>query len=382
VTRSAEPGQSRHCTATERLVQRLGVRYSVVARTAIVGVCGLLGGLVAPESAPVAGAVIAMSTWAVFLATRLLRGCGTWALVVDVLVVSTLCVTQSWTVPIDALAAGQGWVLAVASMTVVGYQWHTRLVTGFVAVVVIDCAFAAGVFIATAPSTSGAYIMICWLPVEAALSRLVWLLVLRGGRAADDAIEHAEGARRSAAVAEAARAAEREYMATLHDTAASTFLMVGLGEVNMAESWLRAQAQRDLQVFDDRGFTSDDEIDLTAMVRDIAGSSRLQVSIDLLDTCVIPATTATAICQAVLEALTNVDRHAHTGAAHVSISSENGELCVAVSDEGSGFLLERVSAERRGISHSIVNRVAAVGGQVSILSAPAAGTTICMVLRR
>jgi hypothetical protein len=347
-----------------------------------VGVCGLLGGLVAPESAPVAGAVIAMSIWAVFFATRLLRGCDTWALVADVLVVSTLCVTQSWTVPIDALAAGQGWVLAVASMTVVGYQWHTRLVTGFVAVVVIDCAFAAGVFIATAPSTSGAYIMICWLPVEAALSRLVWLLVLRGGRAADGAIEHAEGARRSAAVAEAARAAEREYMATLHDTAASTFLMVGLGEVNVAESWLRAQAQRDLQVFDDRGFTSDDEIDLTAMVRDIVGNSRLQVSIDLLGTCVIPATMATAICQAVLEALTNVDRHAHTGAAHVSISSENGELCVAVSDEGSGFLLERVPVERRGISQSIVNRVAAVGGRVSILSAPGAGTTIRMVLRR
>jgi signal transduction histidine kinase len=224
--------------------------------------------------------------------------------------------------------------------------------------------------------------MIFWLPVEVALSRLVWLLVLRGGWAADGAIEHAEGARRSAAVAEAARAAEREYMATLHDTAASTFLMVGLGEVNMAESWLRAQAQRDLQVFDDRGFTSDDEIDLSAMVRDTAGNSRLQVSTDLLDTCVIPATTAAAICQAVLEALTNVDRHAHTGAAHVSISSENGELRVAVSDEGSGFLLERVPAERRGISQSIVNRVAAVGGRVSILSAPAAGTTICLVLRR
>jgi hypothetical protein len=95
VTLSAEPGQSPHCTATERLVRWLGVRYSVVARTAIVGVCGLLGGLVAPESAPVAGAVIAMSTWAVFFATRLLRGCHTWALAVDVLVVSTLCLTQS-----------------------------------------------------------------------------------------------------------------------------------------------------------------------------------------------------------------------------------------------------------------------------------------------
>jgi signal transduction histidine kinase len=296
-------------------------------------------------------------------------------------IVAAICLTQLWTVPPTALESDEGWVIALASMTLVVYQWHTSVSTGAAAVVIVDGAFFAGVVLAAPASLSGAVTMLIWIPIEAVLSRLLWLLVRRGAAAADQATERAGQARRTAAVAAAARAAEREYSATLHDTAASTLLMVGLGEVTGDERWLRAQAGRDLRVFDGRS-VSPAEGDLAGQLREVIAGSGLDVTALLPDTVSVPATVGTALCQAVREALSNVARHARTDRAEVTATAEKDGVVITVTDHGIGFAPELVPATRWGVTESIVHRVSAAGGRVDVRTAPGAGTTVRLEWRR
>jgi len=361
--------------ATERLVRRLAVRYSVLARTAIVVVCGLFGIFVAPTPWLTAVVVGGLLFWSVPYVRLMVHGPGRWVLPGDAGLVAAVCLTQLWTVPPAALESDEGWVIALASMTLVVYQWHTSLIMGATAVAIVDGAFFAGVVLATPASVSGAVTMLVWIPVEAALSRLLWLLVRRGAAAADREIERAEEARRTAAVAAAARAAEREYSATLHDTAASTLLMVGLGEIRGNERWLRAQAERDLRIFDGRT-VAPAEADLTEQLREVIADSGLEVTAELPDSLPVPTTAGTALCQAVREALSNVARHARTETAEVTARAGPGGVVITVADHGIGFAPELVPATRWGVTESIINRVAAIGGRVDVRTAPGAGTTV------
>ena len=70
-----------------------------------------------------------------------------------------------------------------------------------------------------------------WMLAMAAMSRAAWVLVTRAAERADRMAAEAERARRESAVAEAERAEERELANSLHDTAATTLLMVGTGQV-------------------------------------------------------------------------------------------------------------------------------------------------------
>ena len=79
------------------------------------------------------------------------------------------------------------------------------------------------------------------------------------------------------------------------------------------------------------------------------------------------------------ELLVNVAKHAHTNEASVTIA-RNGEMVqLIVADEGQGFALDFLRAQRAGGGFglaSIRKRVRAVGGQMTVRSEPAKGTTI------
>ena len=82
--------------------------------------------------------------------------------------------------------------------------------------------------------------------VDAVLSRLLWRLVRRGGQVADRLMSEQFEQEREAVLAAARRAGQRVHWATVHDTSASTLLMVGLGEVRGDEDWLADQVRRDI----------------------------------------------------------------------------------------------------------------------------------------
>ncbi len=83
----------------------------------------------------------------------------------------------------------------------------------------------------------------------------------------------------------------------------------------------------------------------------------------------------TAIYFTCLEALQNVAKHAGPDArASLSLSAQRGHLRFTIIDDGPGFDAGR-TAGSRGLTN-MRDRIAAVGGELTITSAPGAGTTV------
>ena len=78
------------------------------------------------------------------------------------------------------------------------------------------------------------------------------------------------------------------------------------------------------------------------------------------------------------EALRNAARHATGAPVYVFCQTSSHGVELFVRDEGPGFDLEAVPAERRGIRDAIVGRMAFAGGWASIDSAPGEGTEVAM----
>ncbi|MFL5736542.1 MAG: histidine kinase [Actinomycetota bacterium] len=75
-----------------------------------------------------------------------------------------------------------------------------------------------------------------------------------------------------------------------------------------------------------------------------------------------------------LEALQNIGKYAHASSALVRLSQENGELRFEISDDGEGFDAESTSYGT-GLQ-GMADRLAAIGGELAVESAPGSGTTI------
>lgn len=92
----------------------------------------------------------------------------------------------------------------------------------------------------------------------------------------------------------------------------------------------------------------------------------------------VPASTEIQLVRIVQEALANVRKHAEARNALVSVGAEDGELLVAVEDDGRGFELER--RRRTGWPHfglqTMRERAEAVGGRLDLASAPGEGTRV------
>ena len=78
------------------------------------------------------------------------------------------------------------------------------------------------------------------------------------------------------------------------------------------------------------------------------------------------------------EALRNAARHATGAPVYVFCQTSSHGVELFVRDEGPGFDLEAVPAERRGIRDAIVGRMAFAGGWASIDSVPGEGTEVAM----
>ncbi|MCP3784389.1 DUF5931 domain-containing protein [Micromonospora sp. A3M-1-15] len=99
----------------------------------------------------------------------------------------------------------------------------------------------------------------------------------------------------------------------------------------------------------------------------------------------LPGRVAGELAAAVGAALDNVTRHAG-GRAWVLIEDEGETVTVSVRDEGPGIpdgrLAEAAAQGRLGVAQSIRGRVADLGGEVRILSAPGTGTEIELTVPR
>ncbi|KQO62447.1 hypothetical protein ASF23_10195 [Curtobacterium sp. Leaf261] len=93
----------------------------------------------------------------------------------------------------------------------------------------------------------------------------------------------------------------------------------------------------------------------------------------------VPAAVADALASAAIQAAVNSVQHAGDASVSrritVSVVEQHG-VRVEVVDDGAGFDIDTVPAERLGVRRSILERVTMVGGEVELTSAPGAGTRV------
>ncbi len=85
---------------------------------------------------------------------------------------------------------------------------------------------------------------------------------------------------------------------------------------------------------------------------------------------------AAALLAATRASLENVVRHSGATSAEIEILSAPGTVTVMITDQGAGFELTGVGSDRLGLRGSLVERMAAVGGNAKIWSAPGEGTSV------
>ncbi|MEU4579119.1 ATP-binding protein [Nonomuraea sp. NPDC023979] len=366
------------------LLVRFGRRYAAAVRLATLApICGIALFRAQGEQLAATAAVVAVAAaWTCGFSWWLRAGRGSWPVALDVLVLLGLYSSVPWTGAIED--TNTGWLRLLVTFACVTWQWHTTPAAGGAAAV------AAGGGAALIVALAGGESLVreaMWATAAAALSRLAWVLVHHAAGRADRAAAEAVRARGASLVAEAVRAEERELANSLHDTAATTLLMVGTGQVRSDDGWLAPQARRDLdRLCSDAGRPpgGDDpegpggEDDLVERLRARLGEARLAVEFDAPERLRLPSDVARALADAAGEALTNVRRHAGTGRASVRLEGDARALRLDIADRGRGFAPAWVPLTRRGIRESLRGRMSRVGGTATITSAEGEGTLVSL----
>lgn len=358
----------------ELLLLRFGRRYAVVVRLVTllpIGVIALLRAT--PEHVPLtAFAAVVAVVWTCGYGWWLQRTGGVLPVAVDVVVLLGVCLSA---VATDAVEhTNLGWIRLLVTFACVTYQWHTSAPVGIGAALAVD----GGLMIVT--TTQGAdrdaVISQAWVLVAVVLSRAAWLLVRRAAERADRMAADAARVERDASVAAAVRAEEREFAASLHDTAAATLLMVGSGQVREDSAWLAAQAGRDLERLRSGGTDVPRHTDLVRLLHDEVEAVHLDVVLDAPTRLPLPSGVAAVFADATREALNNVRRHAGTSRASIRLGGDQRRLRLDIADTGKGFSPEDVPATRRGLRESVHGRLTRIGGTATVVSAVGEGTVV------
>jgi signal transduction histidine kinase len=320
---------------------------------------------------PPLAALCLWSAWFTWLIRR--SGLTTSLVLADAAVISLLALAQQHMVPAVLIEGNTTWMLplAVTSVYILQIALRPWLALPGAAVVVLAYGFGAG-----NPADG-------WLLAVEALVAAGLVAVIRGGAGQADAIVAAglETEQRIRAE-EARRADEREQHRQLHDTVLSTLTMVAAGAFAGPSSALTAQAARDVRVL--QGLAGAPAVpgglapltDLRPKLeRAAASTGGLAVQLELVPV-TLPSPVADQVAACVGEALRNVERHAGTGKAEVTVTGGTGWAVVKITDFGRGFDPAATLPSRRGIRESITGRMLAAGGRAAIASRPGAGTTV------
>lgn len=339
-------------------------------RAAVAALCGVFGLPSLHGGAVLVAVAVAGAMTATACAQGLLRRAApVWLSAANVLVAVALGLSQVYL----GAQVETDLILAIANVTSITcyFEWADRPIMAHGIAVLTIGGYTAGCLLAGGGlpvSLSGRMV------VQASLGFVAMLLLRRAARLCDALEQRAARRRKTAAVARAQRAADRAYLAMLHDTASTTFLMVSTGATDDF-AWLPRQAARDVELLTAQS-TSPSEIDLAELVGSLVGFEGLDLRIDVHCPLPTPAEPALAIYHGVREALRNVSRHAGTDSAVLTAGPDGKRVVVTVADGGRGFEPDRVPPHRRGLSDSILARMAAAGGEATVTAAPGAGTTV------
>ncbi len=326
-----------------------------------------------------AAPLTALCAWSAFFAWRVRRsGLAPVVVLADAAVIAALALVQQHLVPAVLIADNTTWMLPLACTSVYILQIALPPWSGVPAAAIVVVAYGRG-----AGDLADAFLLVIETIVAAGL-----VAIIRGGaRQADAIVAAGLQTERQIRAEEARRADEQEQHRQLHDTVLSTLTMVAAGAFAGPSQGLTAQAARDLRVL--QGLegapaggapaVAGGLAPLTDLRPDLeraaASTDDLNVRLKLVPV-TLPSPVADQLVACVGEALRNVERHAGTGQADVTVSGGAGWAVVKITDRGRGFDPAATPPSRRGIRESITGRMLAVGGRAAIASRPGAGTTV------
>ncbi len=362
---------------SDEALHRLAGRYAVALRLGGAVLFTAVAVLAATKQISgwwLAAPLTALCLWSAFFTWRV-RGSGLTPTVVlaDAAVISALALAQQHLVPAVLIKDSTTWMLPLACTSVYILQIALRPWLGLPGAAIVVIAYGLG-----AGHPADAWLLVVETIVSAGL-----VAVIRGGaRQADAIVAAGLETERQIRAEEARRADEREQHRQLHDTVLSTLTMVAAGAFAETSLALTAQADRDLRVL--RGLAGAPSgpgglAPLTdprpKLKRAAASTDDLAVRLKLAPV-TLPSPVTDQLVACVGEALRNVERHAGTGQADVTVTGGAGWAVVKISDRGRGFDPAATPPSRRGIRDSITGRMLAAGGRAAVASRPGAGTTV------
>ncbi len=328
----------------------------------------------------------ALCVWSAVFAWQVRRTGLTPAVVLaDAVVISAVALGQQHLVPAVLIKDSTTWMLPLACTSVYILQIALRPRLGLPGAAIVVIAYGLG-----AGHPADAWLLVVETIVAAGL-----VAVIRGGaRQADTIVAAGLETEQQLRAEEARRADEQAQHRQLHDTVLSTLTMVAAGAFAGPSPGLTAQAGRDLRVLQGlegapagpggpaasagpAGPVGPAPLsDLRPKLeRAAASTDDLAVRLKLAPV-TLPSPVSDQLVACVGEALRNVERHAGTGQAEVTVTGGAGWAVVKITDRGRGFDPAATPPSRRGIRESITGRMLAAGGQAAIASRPGAGTTV------
>ena len=277
---------------------------------------------------------------------------------------------------ITLAACWLGDLLYVASALTLAGRARTWLPIGGAAVVVAVIVNAGPVWTVDIAST---YVVTAVAIVVAARLAMPSLWDLAEG--ADESARQLEDERGAQEAIRRASAESAEDSRVVHDTVINTLGAVanGVSDPEGAAA-VRDRCLRDLVVVEEmlQGRRDARRRDLADVGRD---EGRLEVrrtgladsDLDELQDLLAPDVVS-ALVGAAEEAVLNVVKHSGVDTVTIEVRRTDADVTVTVSDDGVGF--SPASTAGHGLTDSIVGRVEAVGGSVSVRSAPGEGTQV------
>ena len=336
----------------------------------LVGLCGAWGLVTVPgdRRAAAAALVVALAAWPC-LRSALRSRAPLVFLTGDLLLVAAVGLAQ------EQLGGrpATGWIFAVVSIMSVAcyFEWPDRPVAAYLIASTGIGVYTVGSLLA---GTGVPLVDLARLAVPSVLGWGGLLLVRRTARMADEMIAAAAERRVAAEAARARRAADRAYLAMLHDTASTTFLMVST-QVGDDVGWVPEQARRDLEQLS-APVPGDRRMELCGLLRSLSGYRGLRVRLNAPGRLEVPASQALAVYHGVREGLANIRMHTRDDSPSLSVHRAGDSVVVRLTDHGAGFRADQATPHRRGVSESIRARMDSVGGCTEIKSGPDRGTTV------
>ncbi|WP_234935474.1 ATP-binding protein [Mycolicibacterium austroafricanum] len=308
-----------------------------------------------------------LAAWSLFrLLTRSHRP--VW-LAVDYTLVLAVCLALPALVPAADFFASNTAPQAIAGTAVVSIAVSVSTSASVLMTAGIAAAYACGAAGVIGWEDLSSVTALYYFAVQCATASTIRYMLLRSAGIIDRARSEREDAEVARRVTDAVRDYDREQLALLHDTAASTLLMVGQGSPLPARR-LAAQARRDLRALNHGAWVAPPpRVELVAALQECASHLSTPVRFHGRERLWLAGEAAYPVVGAAREAMNNVDRHARASQLRITVS----DSFVRLQDDGIGF---DVDAPRRGhgIDDSIVGRMTRAGGRARVSSSPGAGT--------